>query len=852
MVVALRKNLVLTNSDDAFISDFSANFEYQYNYINNLYPDKVINGTIIGTLTNNNGVISGFTRENYLWVETKFSSSIHSIEEVIKIHVNNIVPAQTEGDYEHDRQCIVAGDPYLGLTSIHITDTGKLKVYISSNGTSNDIAAGDESTFSLLENKNYWIKFTWDGSIYKYSVSADGITYMQYISIASNLPPAFNGNLGYGTDTGIRSEPARRYPFEGSIDLNNSYVKINGQYIWEGYTLPQLKLYDVLKSFASYVTLMARDLPSGASIEWFLPDTDFLRFNSNNANIVERCTYTTLENGITVTGTSNYGRASFYFPVIKGNKYTVDFDSEVNGGYKKVYFSNKIYESGEGWDPVYGSIEVGGHKSYTFTATSDILWIGIYATATDTTGTITLTNIKLIKNEATKLEVIKGSLVPYAITFADTSKYIGYHRANDDHIFDFSNAESNTVTLTIIPMPLYATVVLEVEGGNPFDFEQDGYSITVSPGTKVRYTVSATDYITQSNVIEVNESQVVEINLSKTLYTYTIHPTPFYATVTLTATGYTQVGNSIQVPRGTSVNWVVSENNYVSQSGTKVVNDNCADNISLKALVEFTVTPTPSDATVTLIATGYSQVGNSIKVPYGTTVMWMVEKEGYTTRSGSKIMTEDTEAQIILNEMLTFTIVPSPSDAIVHLTSPGYVQSGNSITVPYGTAVDWEVSKEGMGTKQGRKVVTETESMEVVLLRYVTFTVTPTPSNATVELTAPGYTQEGNSITVLSTTRVHWKVYKSGYLPKSDYVTVNDDSTLPVSLTQAATLTINPTPVDAIVTLTAEGYGQYGNKITVPLNTTVYWSVVKTGYVSQYGSEVMSTDKTKNITLIPN
>ena len=634
-----------------------------------------------------------------------------------------------------------------------------------------------------------------------------------------------------------------------SANFEYQYNYINNLY---PDTSATLKLYDILKSFASYVTLIATGLPSGASFEWFLPDTDFLRFNSNNANIVERCTYTTLDNGITVTGTSNYGRASFIFPVIKGNKYTVDFDSEVNGGYKKVYFSNKIYESGEGWDPVYGSIEVGGHKSYTFTATSDILWIGIYATATDTTGTITLTNIKLIKNEATKVNVVKGSLIPYVVTFADTSKYIGYHRANEDWILDCTDLVSNTVILTINPTPSDATVVLEVEGGNPFDFQQVGNSITVSPGTKVRYTVSKTDYITQSNVIEVNETQTVNITLSETLYTYIIHPTPADATVTLTADGYTQLDNSISVPRGTTVTWSVSANNYVSQSGTKVVNDNCADNITLKALVEFTVTPTPNDATVTLIATGYSQVGNSIKVPYGTTVMWMVEKTGYTTRSGSKIMTEDTEAQIILTEMLTLTIVPSPSDAVVHMECPGFIQQGNSITVPYGKAVDWEVSKEGMGTRQGRKVVTTTESMEVVLLRYITFTVTPTPSNATVELTADGYTQVGNSIEILATTRVHWKVYKAGYIPQSDYVVVNDTTTLPVTLTQAATLTVNPTPADSIVTLTAEGYGQYGNKITVPLNTTVYWSVVKTGYVSQYGSEVMSTDETKNITLIPN
>lgn len=509
-----------------------------------------------------------------------------------------------------------------------------------------------------------------------------------------------------------------------SANFEYQYNYINNLY---PDTSATLKLYDVLKAFASYVTLQYTGLPSGASAEWFLPEG-----NESNA----------------------------------------------------------------------------------------------------------------------KVDVIKGSLIPYVVTFADTSKYIGYHRANEDWILDCTNLESNTVILTISPTPSDATVLLSIEGGNPFNFHQVGNSITVSPGTKVKYTVSKTDYITQSNVIEVNETQTVDITLSETLYTYIIHPTPSDATVTLAAAGYTQSGNSIQVPKGTTVNWTVSKANYVSQSGTKVVNDNYADNITLKELLTFTIMPTPSNATVTLIATGYTQIGNSIKVPYGTTVMWMVEKEGYITRSGSKIVSEDTEAQIILSEMYTFTIVPSPADAIVHMECPGYIQQGNSITVPYGKTVEWEVSKEGMSAKTGRKVVTETESMEVVLLRYVTFTITPTPSTATVELTADGYEQEGNSITVLSTTRVHWKVYKSGYLPKSDYVTVNDDTTFPVTLEQAVTLTINPTPADSIVTLTAEGYGQYGNKISVPLNTVVYWSVVKTGYVSQYGTETMSADKTNDITLV--
>lgn len=122
---------------------------------------------------------------------------------------------------------------------------------------------------------------------------------------------------------------------------------------------------------------------------------DYLRFTSANANIVERCNYTSLINGVTVNATSNYGRASFIFPVTSGVRYTLEFDSEVRDGYKRVYFDNKVLKSGDGWNPVYGSIEVGGRKTFTFTSSSSVLFIGIYASANTTSGSITLTNVEL-------------------------------------------------------------------------------------------------------------------------------------------------------------------------------------------------------------------------------------------------------------------------------------------------------------------------------------------------------------------------------------------------------------------------------------------------------------------------
>ena len=63
------------------------------------------------------------------------------------------------------------------------------------------------------------------------------------------------------------------------------------------------------------------------------------------------------------------------------------------------------------------------------------------------------------------------------------------------------------------------------------------------------------------------------------------------------------------------------------------------------------------------------------------------------------------------------------------------------------------------------------------------------------------------------------------------------------------TFTINPSPSDATVTLTASGYTQSGNSITVASGTTVAWEVSKAGYTSQNGAQVVNSTSSKNVTL---
>lgn len=68
-----------------------------------------------------------------------------------------------------------------------------------------------------------------------------------------------------------------------------------------------------------------------------------------------------------------------------------------------------------------------------------------------------------------------------------------------------------------------------------------------------------------------------------TMYTFTINPTPSTATVTLTASGYSQSGNSITVPANTSVTWKVSASGYTEQNGTHTVTKTESKSVTLSS-----------------------------------------------------------------------------------------------------------------------------------------------------------------------------------------------------------------------------------------------------------------------------
>ena len=180
--------------------------------------------------------------------------------------------------------------------------------------------------------------------------------------------------------------------------------------------------------------------------------------------------------------------------------------------------------------------------------------------------------------------------------------------------------------------------------------------------------------------------------------------------------------NSITVKSGTSISYTINKDNYFMKTVTnRTVNQTETITETLFQEYTFTINPTPSDATVVLDADDpqYVQVGNSIKVPYGTLVNYNVSKTGYTTSTGFVVVTNNDPTSVVLTELFTLTVNPTPSDATVTF-STGTI-SGNNCTVPNGTIVTYTVSKANYFTKSDTLIINNNITTTVTLDSYTIY-----------------------------------------------------------------------------------------------------------------------------------
>ena len=181
-----------------------------------------INVTEKGSLKIYKGLVSGFSSSNYLEVTPSFNvSSAKNWEMVYKITTgSNVTTGQTicghTGSSNYDPVAITTN------TSKHFALT------LASSSSSNFLNAVS-GTYTMLPNTTYWLKVTFDGSKYVLSYSLDGINFTEDVVKESTKVP-YTSNLVLGRQQGSDSE----FPFLGTIDLKDCYIKIDDEIWWTG------------------------------------------------------------------------------------------------------------------------------------------------------------------------------------------------------------------------------------------------------------------------------------------------------------------------------------------------------------------------------------------------------------------------------------------------------------------------------------------------------------------------------------------------------------------------------------------------------------------------------------------
>lgn len=138
----------------------------------------------------------------------------------------------------------------------------------------------------------------------------------------------------------------------------------------------------------------------------------------------------------------------------------------------------------------------------------------------------------------------------------------------------------------------------------------------------------------------------------------------------------------------------------------------CQSTEELYTLI-FETNPVTTD--INLIAPGYQQVGNTIRVPFGTIVLCEAYLNEYVPYTTEITVTQNTTFTAQLDSGVQCTINTTPADASVAYIIDGYEYNVNPIKVHSNESFTYIVSKEGYATKTRTVTITEPTTFNVEL-----------------------------------------------------------------------------------------------------------------------------------------
>jgi len=284
---------------------------------------EIMYATIKGSLTENDGVFSGFSSSNYLITQDYIDiDNTSNIEIVVKINKPS----------NKDQNMFIATDTNFGFV-LRTTYSGYISCYVG-NGNSFNIANGVTGTHILDNNKDYYVKIKIANGSFNVMISEDNQTYItdNTFDISSlTTTKQYLVNFGIGRTTSTY--------FTGSIDLNNSYIKLGStKYKLQavvGYTVVGSPTISdgVVSGFSSSNYLTLGIIPNFTKLE------RFVKFTTNSVSSVQN-----------TIGVGNYGgigldaNGNIRTTIFTGSYVTMTLDTVLSAN--TTYYYKDILENG--------------------------------------------------------------------------------------------------------------------------------------------------------------------------------------------------------------------------------------------------------------------------------------------------------------------------------------------------------------------------------------------------------------------------------------------------------------------------------------------------------------------------
>ena len=217
---------------------------------------------------NDEGKLIGANATNYIQIPTVFNPGTTPWEFVTKFKTGSKFSS-----WEYPFGCT---NGQYGLL-IGWNSAGQIRFWISSNGTSWNLASSSATgAYSMLVNTIYYVKVLFNGKFYEILISTDGKHWRYGTKVASTT--AFKGQTFYLGSSWDRTNAYLSAP--GYIDLNETYININGKRWWDCQTKDRTNYVTTIKD-KEFLALPNQDLRLNVAKEGYDDSFDFYTFNDD-------------------------------------------------------------------------------------------------------------------------------------------------------------------------------------------------------------------------------------------------------------------------------------------------------------------------------------------------------------------------------------------------------------------------------------------------------------------------------------------------------------------------------------------------------------------------------------------